>query len=144
MKNTVFKEKHESMGAKMVPFAGFYMPVSFESIQTEHQTVREKIGVFDVSHMGEFWVEGPGAFELVQKVSSNDISVLSEGKVQYTCFPNDTGGIVDDFLVYHFAREKYLLVVNASRIEADWNWINTQNTSIGARLTNASEITSQL
>ncbi|MFW5777977.1 MAG: glycine cleavage system aminomethyltransferase GcvT [Bacteroidota bacterium] len=144
MKNTVFKEKHESMGAKMVPFAGFYMPVSFESIQIEHQTVREKLGVFDVSHMGEFWVEGPGAYELVQKVSSNDISVLSEGKVQYTCFPNDTGGIIDDFLVYHFAREKYLLVVNASRIEADWNWINTQNTGIGARLTNASDTTAQL
>lgn len=144
MKTTVFKEKHEAMGGKMVPFAGFYMPVQFEGINIEHQTVREALGVFDVSHMGEIWVEGPKAYELVQRVSSNDISVLSEGKVQYTCFPNDKGGIVDDFLVYHFSREKYLLVVNASNIEKDWNWLKEQNKSIGAELRNASDDTAQL
>ena len=144
MKTTVFKEKHEAMGGKMVPFAGFYMPVQFEGINIEHQTVRETLGVFDVSHMGEIWVEGPKAYELVQRVSSNDISVLSEGKVQYTCFPNDKGGIVDDFLVYHFSKEKYLLVVNASNIEKDWNWLNEQNKSIGAELRNASDDTAQL
>lgn len=144
MKTTVFKEKHEAMGGKMVPFAGFYMPVQFEGINIEHQTVREALGVFDVSHMGEIWVEGPKAYELVQRVSSNDISVLSEGKVQYTCFPNDKGGIVDDFLVYHFSEEKYLLVVNASNIEKDWNWLNEQNKTIGAELRNASDDTAQL
>ncbi len=144
MKSTIFKEKHEAMGGKMVPFAGFYMPVQFEGINIEHQTVREALGVFDVSHMGEIWVEGPKAYDLVQKVSSNDIAVLSVGKVQYTCFPNDKGGIVDDFLVYHFSKEKYLLVVNASNIEKDWNWLNEQNKSVGAELRNASDQTAQL
>jgi len=144
MKTTVFKEKHESMGAKMVPFAGFYMPVQFEGINVEHETVRKALGVFDVSHMGEFWVEGPKALELLQKVGSNDASVLTDGKVQYTCFPNYDGGIVDDFLVYRFNAEKYLLVVNASNIEKDWAWINQQNQEIGAKLTNASDHTSQL
>lgn len=132
------------MGAKMVSFAGFYMPIQFAGINLEHQTVREAVGVFDVSHMGEIWVEGPGAFDLVQKVSSNDIAVLSEGKVQYTCFPNDKGGIVDDFLVYHFTKEKYLLVVNASNIDKDYNWLKQQNKEIGAKITNASDKTSQL
>lgn len=144
MKTTIFKEKHEAMGGKMVPFAGFIMPVQFEGINIEHQTVREAVGVFDVSHMGEIWVEGPKAFELVQRVSSNDIAVLDEGKVQYTCFPNDKGGIVDDFLVYHFSREKYLLVVNASNIEKDFNWLQEQNQSIGATIRNASDETAQL
>lgn len=144
MKTTVFKEKHEAMGGKMVPFAGFTMPVQFEGVNAEHQTVREALGVFDVSHMGEIWVEGPKAFELVQKVSSNDIALLSEGKVQYTCFPNDQGGIVDDFLVYHFSPQKYLLVVNASNIEKDWNWLVKQNETVGAQLRNASDETAQL
>jgi aminomethyltransferase len=144
MKTTVFKEKHEAMGAKMVSFAGFYMPVQFEGVTAEHLTVREKLGVFDVSHMGEIWIEGPQAFNLVQKVSSNDIAVLDEGKVQYTCFPNDTGGIVDDFLVYHFSKEKYLLVVNASNIEKDFNWIVEQNKTIGATIINKSDDTGQL
>jgi len=144
MKTTVFKEKHEAMGGKMVPFAGFFMPVQFEGINIEHQTVREALGVFDVSHMGEIWVEGPKAYELVQRVSSNDISVLTEGKVQYTCFPNDKGGIIDDFLVYHFSKEKYLLVVNAANIEKDWNWLQEQNKSIDAKLHNASDETAQL
>ncbi len=144
MKTTVFKDKHVSLGGKMVDFAGFNMPVQFEGINVEHETVRKAVGVFDVSHMGEIWVEGPGAFELVQKVSSNDISVLTDGKVQYTCFPNDTGGIVDDFLVYRFAKEKYLLVVNASNIQKDWDWLNLQNTAVGALLHNASDNTGLL
>ena len=144
MKTTVFKEKHEKMGAKMVPFAGFYMPVQFEGINAEHETVRNTLGVFDVSHMGEFWVEGPKALELIQWVSSNDASVLTDGKVQYTCFPNDKGGIVDDFLVYRLNEVKYLLVVNAANIEKDWEWINRQNEKIGAKLTNASDDISQL
>lgn len=144
MKTTVLKEMHEEMGAKMVPFAGFYMPVQFEGINAEHKTVRESLGVFDVSHMGEFWVEGPKALAFLQRVSSNDASLLSDGKVQYACFPNDQGGIVDDFLVYRFNAEKYLLVVNASNIEKDWEWVNRQNKGIGAELTNASDSISQL
>jgi aminomethyltransferase len=144
MKTTVFKEKHEELGAKMVEFAGFYMPIQFEGINIEHETVRKAIGVFDVSHMGEIWVEGPRAFELVQKVTSNDIATLSDGKVQYTCFPNDKGGIVDDLLVYRFDQQKYLLVVNASNIQKDWDWLTLQNAAIGARLSNASDSTSQL
>ncbi len=144
MKTTVFKEMHEEMGGKMVPFAGFYMPVQFEGVNAEHDTVRNKLGVFDVSHMGEIWVEGPKALDLVQWVSSNDASVLTDGKVQYTCFPNDKGGIVDDFLVYRFGPEKYLLVVNAANIEKDWEWLNKQNEKIGAKLTNASDRISQL
>jgi aminomethyltransferase len=144
MKTTVFKDRHISLGARMVEFAGFYMPIQFEGINIEHETVRKALGVFDVSHMGEIWVEGPGAYELLQRVSSNDISVLTDGKVQYTCFPNDTGGIVDDFLVYRYAQEKYLLVVNASNIKKDWGWLNLQNSGIGARLTNASDSTAQL
>jgi aminomethyltransferase len=144
MKTTVFKEKHEEMGAKMVPFAGFYMPVQFEGVNAEHETVRNALGVFDVSHMGEFWVEGPRALDLIQWISSNDASVLTDGKVQYTCFPNDTGGIVDDFLVYRFNDEKFLLVVNAANIDKDWKWVNKQNEKFGAKLTNASDHISQL
>ena len=144
MKTTVFKEKHEKMGAKMVPFAGFYMPVQFEGVNAEHETVRNAVGVFDVSHMGEFWVEGPRALDLIQWISSNDASVLTDGKVQYTCFPNDNGGIVDDFLVYRFNDEKFLLVVNAANIDKDWEWVNKQNEKFGAKLTNASDHISQL
>ncbi|MFO7978646.1 MAG: glycine cleavage system aminomethyltransferase GcvT [Bacteroidales bacterium] len=144
MKTTIFKEKHEEMGGKMVPFAGFYMPVQFEGINLEHQTVREQLGVFDVSHMGEIWATGPKAFELVQKISSNDAAALTDGKVQYTCFPNNQGGIVDDFLLYRFNEEKYLLVINASNIEKDWSWIQEQNESTGATIENASDNISQL
>jgi aminomethyltransferase len=144
MKYTVFKDKHESMGAKMVPFAGFYMPVQFEGVNMEHETVRKALGVFDVSHMGEIWVEGPHATRLIQRVSSNDAALLFDGKVQYACFPNHQGGIVDDFLVYRFHEEKYLLVVNAANIEKDWMWINSQNEAIGAGLKNASDSISQL
>lgn len=143
MKNTIFLEKHEEMGAKIVPFAGFNMPVTFEGINIEHETVRKSVGVFDVSHMGEFWVKGPKAFEFVQKVTSNNVADLYDGKVQYSCFPNNDGGIVDDLLVYRFGEEEYLLVVNASNIEKDWDWCNANNT-MGADLINASDETSQL
>ncbi len=144
MKSTVLKEKHEDMGAKMVPFAGYYMPVQFEGVTIEHETVREKLGVFDVSHMGEIWVEGPKALDLLQRVSSNNAAKLKDGKVQYTCFPNDKGGIVDDFVIYRFHEEQFLLVVNAANIQKDLDWINKQNETIGATVTNASDQYSQL
>ncbi len=131
------------MGGKMVPFAGFEMPVQFEGVNAEHETVRLKLGVFDVSHMGEFWVEGPESFELVQRLTTNDVTALYDGKVQYSCFPNGKGGIVDDLLVYRMHSEKYLLVVNASNIDKDWEWVNLNNHR-GAKLTNASDATSQL
>ncbi|MBC34421.1 MAG: glycine cleavage system protein T [Bacteroidetes bacterium] len=143
MKNTAFTKIHEEMGAKMVPFAGYNMPVQFKGINVEHETVRKGVGVFDVSHMGEFWVKGPNAFEFVQRVSTNDVSKLTDGKVQYTCFPNGKGGIVDDFLVYRINEETYLLVVNAANIEKDWAWCTEQNTN-GAVLYNASDEIAQL
>jgi len=143
MKNTAFIDFHKSLGAKIVAFAGYNMPIQFEGINIEHETVRKKVGVFDVSHMGEFWVKGPKAFELVQKITSNDVAKLTEGKIQYTCFPNDKGGIVDDLLVYCIDNETYLLVVNASNIEKDWEWVNSKN-DVGAELFNASDETSQL
>jgi aminomethyltransferase len=140
---TALNQMHHDMGGKMVPFAGFEMPVQFEGINIEHETVRLKLGVFDVSHMGEFWVEGPNAGELVQRLTTNDISALYDGKIQYTCFPNGKGGIVDDLLVYRFNAEKYLLVVNAANIDKDWAWVN-ENNHKGAILENASDATSQL
>jgi len=143
MKKTALNNMHREMGAKMVEFVGFDMPVQFGGINIEHETVRNKLGVFDVSHMGEFWVEGPNAKALVQKVTSNDVNALTDGKVQYSCFPNGNGGIVDDLLVYRFNDERYLLVVNASNIEKDWNNVNKHN-DIGAKLTNASDDISQL
>ena len=143
MKNTAFTEKHIAMGGKIVPFAGYNMPVQFAGINDEHATVRNGVGVFDVSHMGEFCVRGPKAFEFVQKVTSNNVADLFDGKVQYSCFPNDKGGIVDDLLVYRFGEEEYLLVVNASNIDKDWAWCNSQNT-MGAELENASDNTAQL
>lgn len=143
MKTTALNKMHREMGGKMVEFVGFDMPVQFEGINAEHETVRTKLGVFDVSHMGEFWVEGPKAFDLVQKVSTNDVAALHDGKVQYSCFPNGKGGIVDDFLCYRFGEEKYLLVVNAANIDKDWAYINEQN-SFGVELTNASDAISQL
>jgi len=143
MKTTALNAMHRQMGAKMVEFAGFDMPVQFEGINIEHETVRKKVGVFDVSHMGEFWVEGEGAFELVQKLTTNDVAALYDGKVQYSCFPNGNGGIVDDLLVYRFSRERYLLVVNASNIEKDWAHVNKYNDR-GVKLTNASDSYSQL
>ena len=139
MKNTALTAVHESLGAKMVPFAGFNMPVSYEGINLEHETVRTGVGVFDVSHMGEFVVEGPHALALLQKVSSNDVAKLQPGKAQYSCLPNETGGIVDDLIVYMFAPEKYMLVVNASNIEKDWAHINKYNEAFGASLRNLSD-----
>ncbi len=143
MKTTAFTKFHEAMGAKMVPFAGFYMPVQYEGLLLEHETVRKGVGVFDVSHMGEFWVEGPKALDFIQYVTSNDASKLFPGKVQYSCFPNGKGGIVDDLLVYKMEDEKYLLVVNAANIDKDWAWVNSQN-NFGVKLTNASDETAQL
>ena len=139
MKKTELNELHHALGAKMVAFGGFEMPVSYSSIKEEHHCVREKLGVFDVSHMGEFFVEGPAALDLLQYACSNDIAKLVPGKAQYNYFPNREGGIVDDLIVYQLAEEKYLLVVNASNIDKDWEWINSLNTSFNAQLTNASE-----
>ena len=127
-KKLAINDIHVKAGAKMMPFAGYLMPVRYSSDIEEHKTVREGVGIFDVSHMGEFMVEGPGALDLIQFVSSNDASKLVNGQVQYTCMPNDKGGIVDDLLVYKFNDEKFMLVVNASNIEKDWNWINEHNT----------------
>ena len=143
MKHTAFTRIHESLGGKMVPFAGFYMPVQYEGVSTEHETVRTGVGVFDVSHMGEFWVKGPQALNFVQWVTSNDASKLVDGKVQYACFPNGSGGIVDDLLVYRIDSTTYLLVVNAANIDKDWEWVNRQN-KFGATLYNASDEISQL
>lgn len=139
MKNTALFETHKALGAKMVPFAGYNMPVSYEGVNIEHETVRKGVGVFDVSHMGEFLVEGPKALELIQKVTSNDASKLTMGKAQYSCLPNETGGIVDDLIVYQVKEETYLLVVNASNIEKDWDHISKYNKSIGAEMRNISD-----
>jgi len=128
LKNTALTDVHAKLGAKIVPFAGYNMPVSYEGINAEHETVRKAVGVFDVSHMGEFILKGPDALDLVQRITSNDASKLTDGKVQYTCLPNDTGGIVDDLLVYRLDEKTYMLVVNASNIEKDWNWIVKHNT----------------
>ncbi len=143
MKTTVFNKKHKEAGAKMMEFAGYEMPVEFSGIKDEHMTVRDSVGVFDVSHMGEFWVKGPNALALLQKISSNDPVSMQPGQAQYTCFPNGNGGIVDDLLIYYYEPEKYMLVVNAANIEKDWQWVNIQNT-VGAELENASDNISQL
>ncbi len=137
-KNIALSKTHEALGAKMVPFAGYNMPVSYEGVNAEHETVRKSVGVFDVSHMGEFLITGPNALDLIQKVTSNDASKIVDEQAQYSCFPNATGGIVDDLIVYRFNQEKWLLVVNASNIEKDWNWISSQNT-MNAEIKNLSE-----
>lgn len=128
MKNTALTHVHEALGAKMVPFAGFNMPVQYEGVNVEHETVRNAVGVFDVSHMGEFLLSGPDALDLIQRVTTNDASTLTIGRAQYSCLPNGKGGIVDDLIVYKIKEEEYLLVVNASNIEKDWNWISSHNT----------------
>ena len=128
MKNTALTQVHEALGAKMVPFAGFNMPVQYEGVISEHETVRNAVGVFDVSHMGEFLLSGPDALDLIQRVTTNDASTLTIGRAQYSCLPNGKGGIVDDLIVYRIKEEEYLLVVNASNIEKDWNWISSHNT----------------
>ncbi len=148
MKNTPFIKFHQEAGAKIVPFAGYNMPVEYSGINDEHITVRERVGVFDVSHMGEFWVTGPSSLNFLQHVTSNDVSVLFDGKIQYSCFPNGKGGIVDDLLVYRYNPEKYLLVVNAANIEKDWNWCvqNAKRFGLneGKDLINASDGIAQL
>jgi aminomethyltransferase len=128
MKNTALYNKHVALGAKLIPFAGYNMPVSYSGLNDEHLAVRNGVGVFDVSHMGEFKIKGPKALDLIQRVTSNDASKLTDGKVQYSCLPNDKGGIVDDLLVYRVNENEYYLVVNASNIEKDWNWIKKHNT----------------
>ena len=129
MKNTPFTNKHIALGAKMAEFAGYNMPISYTGINDEHQAVRNNAGVFDVSHMGEFMLKGENALDLIQRVTSNDASKLTAGKAQYSCLPNEKGGIVDDLLVYCIEENKtYMLVVNASNIEKDWNWISRFNT----------------
>lgn len=143
MKNTALTEKHISLGAKMVPFAGYNMPVQYEGINVEHATVRSAVGVFDVSHMGEFILKGENALDLIQRVTSNDASKLYDGKVQYSCLPNNDGGIVDDLLVYRIDEKTYMLVVNASNIEKDWNWIQQFNTA-NVEMHNISDQTSLL
>ena len=144
MKETIFRSTHEKLGAKMVDFAGFYMPIQYEGQSIEHLHVRSKVGVFDVSHMGEFTVKGPKALELLQYITSNDVSALFPGKVQYSCFPNGNGGIVDDLLVYNIAENDYLLVVNAANIDKDWAWVSKQNEKFGAEIANISNEISQL
>lgn len=143
MKKTPFTSIHEALGAKMVEFAGFYMPIEYSGITDEHMTIRGGVGVFDVSHMGEFWVKGPKALLYLQTITSNDVSKLIIGKAQYACFPNGKGGIVDDLLVYRFAEEKYMLVVNAANIDKDWAWCN-KNLIDGVEIENASDRMAQL
>lgn len=138
LKKIALNDVHEKLGGKMVPFAGYNMPVRYTSDIEEHMAVRNGVGMFDVSHMGEFLVEGPNALALIQKVTSNDASKLAIGKAQYSCLPNDDGGIVDDLLVYQMREEQYLLVVNASNIEKDWNWISSKN-DVGAEMKNISD-----
>lgn len=139
MKNTALTKTHESLGAKMVPFAGYNMPVSYEGVNAEHETVRKGVGVFDVSHMGEFLISGPNALSLIQKVTSNDASKLTIGRAQYSCLPNEKGGIVDDLIVYRIKEEQYLLVVNASNIDKDWAHISSYNNEFKADMKNISE-----
>jgi aminomethyltransferase len=143
MKNTALYQKHISLGAKMVPFAGYNMPVQYEGINKEHEAVRKSLGVFDVSHMGEFIIKGDHALDLIQRATSNDASKLVDGKVQYAYMPNADGGIVDDLLVYRINEKTYMLVVNASNIEKDWEWLQSLN-SKGAELKNISEKTALL
>ncbi len=143
MKNTALTHIHQALGAKIVPFAGYQMPVQYEGINLEHETVRTGVGVFDVSHMGEFLLKGEKALDLIQLVSSNDASLLIDGKVQYSCLPNNEGGIVDDLLVYRIKADEFMLVVNASNIEKDWNWISKHNT-FGVEMINQSDAISLL
>ena len=144
MKETAFRHLHEQAGAKMVEFAGFYMPIQYEGLTVEHLHVRSKVGVFDVSHMGEFTVKGPKALDLIQYITSNDAAALYPGKVQYSCYPNGKGGIVDDLLVYCMGEHDYLLVVNAANIDKDWAWVSKQNEKFGAEIANISDQISQL
>lgn len=138
MKNTALTHIHEGLGAKILPFAGYNMPILYEGVNTEHETVRNAVGVFDVSHMGEFILSGPNALALIQKVTSNDASSLTIGRAQYSCLPNNEGGIVDDLIIYKMKEEQYLLVVNASNIDKDWDWISSHN-DLGVEMKNLSD-----
>jgi aminomethyltransferase len=143
MKNTPLTNTHELLGAKMAPFAGYNMPITYQGVVDEHHQVRKSVGVFDVSHMGEFILEGEHALDLIQQVTSNDASKLIDGQAQYSCMPNHTGGIIDDLIVYRMHANKYYLVVNASNIDKDWNWISEHNT-FGVQMTNVSDETGLL
>lgn len=143
MKNTALTHLHESLGAKMLPFAGYNMPILYEGVNAEHETVRQGVGVFDVSHMGEFLLSGDNALALIQKVTSNDASTLTIGRAQYSCLPNNDGGIVDDLIVYRMKENQYLLVVNASNIDKDWEWISSHN-DLGVEMRNLSDAYSLL
>lgn len=143
MKSTALTQKHVNLGAKMAQFAGYNMPISYAGIKDEHATVREGVGVFDVSHMGEFILKGKGALNLIQRITSNDASTLKPGQAQYSCFPNKSGGIVDDLIVYHLEDDNYMLVVNASNIKKDWSWVEAHNTE-GVDIVNISDDTSLL
>ena len=138
MKNTALTHLHEALGAKMVPFAGYNMPVQYEGVNAEHETVRTGVGVFDVSHMGEFLLKGPQALALIQKVCTNDAALLFDGKAQYSCMPNGKGGIIDDLIIYRVDAETYFIVVNASNIEKDWDWIVSHN-DLGVEMQNLSD-----
>lgn len=143
MKSIALSDTHIALGAKMIEFAGYNMPVSYSGLNDEHATVRNAVGVFDVSHMGEFILKGDNALDLIQRVTSNDAAVLTDGKAQYSCLPNGKGGIVDDLLVYRIDEKTYMLVVNASNIDKDWNWISSHNTK-GVDMKNISDKTSLL
>lgn len=138
MRDTALTAKHTTLGAKMVPFAGFNMPVQYAGVKVEHECVRNGVGVFDVSHMGEFLLKGEKALDLIQKVTSNDASKMVDGQAQYTCMPNETGGIVDDLIIYRKNAEEFFVVVNASNIEKDWNWIADRN-DLGVEMNNLSD-----
>lgn len=144
LKHTALTSVHSALGGKMVPFAGYLMPVQYKGLLEEHHCVRHKVGVFDVSHMGEFWVKGPRSLDLINYITTNDVAKLIDGKVQYSCMPNGQGGIVDDLLVYRKTETEYMLVVNASNIDKDWAWISKHNEAFGCELTNESDGTSLL
>jgi len=143
MKETALYGIHKALGARIILFAGYQMPVEYSGVIDEHLTVRNAVGMFDVSHMGDIWVRGPSASHFLQRLTTNDIHQLFDGKAQYTCFPNGKGGIVDDLIIYRINPDEYLLVVNAANIEKDWEWLNSQNKE-GAELENASPAISQL
>ncbi len=139
MKTTILNKTHKELGAKMLAFAGFEMPIQYEGVNAEHHTVRNDVGVFDVSHMGNFFVEGKDSLSFLQFITSNDVDKLSPGKIQYSCFPNEQGGIVDDLLVYNLAENKYMLVVNGANIDKDWEWVNKWANNFDVQLQNLSD-----
>jgi aminomethyltransferase len=138
MKDTALRKQHETLKAKITPFAGYNMPLEYSGVIKEHMAVRDAAGMFDVSHMGEFWIKGEGALSLLQKITTNDVAKLAVGQAQYSCMPNGQGGIVDDLIIYKYEEEKYLAVVNAANMQKDWDWMNKQN-SFGAELEDASD-----